>query len=251
MQLFVHTDNQYRKSWFRGRAMIKFDSSRIRLGVLFSVFLFSPALISCGADNYQVVADQLGAAQSRLEDLKAHLQDLKTECIDLTENVSCEIVANTTNAPAASQTIAPSNIASESKVVCLQSNSEGCVWELSLPDDPGCNAQTPSSEKDFALLPCEYSFWIGYLESRLTTLGTRISKDGYYASDEIDLIKGAQRRLGVGDDGLIGSKTWRAAFSEIDCFQFDPSTGEPSSMQDCYNDTNGDGLYGPGDEVPS
>ncbi len=57
------------------------------------------------------------------------------------------------------------------KVVCLQSIGESCAWELRLPDDPGCNAQTPSSEREFALLPCEYSYWIGFLETKLTTLG--------------------------------------------------------------------------------
>jgi hypothetical protein len=136
------------------------------------------------------------------------------------------------------------------KVVCLQSIGESCAWELRLPDDPGCNAQTPSSEREFALVPCEYSYWIGFLETKLTTLGVRVDKDGYYASNEIDLIKGIQRKLGVGDDGLIGGKTWRAVFSDIDCYQFNFDSGEPGWMYDCYNDYNADGMYGPGDPIP-
>lgn len=250
MVLFGHTDDTCRRNRFRGRNMIKFGTSQIRLGVLVSVLLFTPTLISCGADEYQVVADQLNKAENHLEDLEGHLQDLRTECQDLVNNEDCDIFATSTTQPQF-QSTSPSTAATASDVVCLQTNGVDCIWELTLPEDAGCNAQTPSSEKDFALLPCEYSYWIGYLESRLTTLGARVSKDGYYASNEIDIIKGAQRRLGVGDDGLIGTKTWRAAFSEIDCFQFNPSTGEPSSMQDCYNDTNSDGMYGPGDEVPN
>ena len=155
----------------------------------------------------------------------------------------------TTSTPTIPTTPPPTTIAAP-KVVCLQSIGESCAWELTLPDDPGCNAQTPSSEREFALLPCEYSFWIGFLETKLTTLGVRISKDGYYASNEIELIKGIQRKLGVGDDGLIGPRTWRAAFSDIDCYQFNYDSGEPGWMYDCYYDYNADGMYGPGDPIP-
>ena len=230
--------------------MIKTKPTWSRFGVLIFLLAVVSSLVSCGADEYQVIADQLNKAESHLEDLEGHLQDLRAECQDLLKNESCDIFATSTTEPQLEPS-SPTTAGVASDVVCLQSNGTDCIWELTLPDDAGCNAQTPSSENDFALLPCEYSYWIGYLESRLTTLGARVSKDGYYASNEIDIIKGAQRRLGVGDDGLIGTKTWRAAFSEIDCFQFNPSTGEPSSMQACYNDTNGDGMYGPGDEVPS
>ena len=135
------------------------------------------------------------------------------------------------------------------KVVCLQSIGEECAWELRLPNDLGCNAQTPSSDRVFALLPCEYSYWIGFLETKLTTLGVRVDKDGYYASNEVDLIKDIQRKLGVGDDGLIGPKTWRAVFSDIDCYQFNYESGEPGWMYDCYYDNNSDGMYGPGDLI--
>ena len=154
-----------------------------------------------------------------------------------------------TSPPLPATTLAPTAI-SQPRIVCHQFYGGDCAWELTLPDDPGCNAQTASSEREFALLPCGYSYWIGFLETKLTTLGVRISKDGYYASDEIELIKSIQRKIGVGDDGLIGPRTWRAVFSDIDCYQFDRDSGEPSSMYDCYADVNGDGMFGPGDIIP-
>jgi len=221
---------------------------RIRLlGCVVALF----AATSCADDGYQSVSNQIALAQSRQNELQDHLDDLIGECADLTGTDSCEVAVTTPSLVSPSPTIRTEGNGGESKIVCLQQDENGCQWELQLPYDPGCNAQTPSSEREFALLPCEYSYWIGFLESRLSTLGARVLKDGYYASDEIDIIKWAQGQLGVGNDGLIGSKTWRAAFSDIDCYQFDPNTGEPASMQDCYNDTNGDGMYGPGDQIPS
>jgi hypothetical protein len=124
--------------------------------------------------------------------------------------------------------------------------------------DDGCQRAvqiTPSDEcpnpvrndSQFPLRQCQYGIWILYFELSVSELGYGLVADGYYDASEITIIKQLQRDFKLNPDGLIGPRTWGAAQPFSVCT---PQARALSETGSCTEDSNNDGVYGPGDIVP-
>jgi hypothetical protein len=130
---------------------------------------------------------------------------------------------------------------------CLQESFDGeCFVFLEATPGDGCPNSTRNNDQ-FPLRPCDYGIWHYYFETALAEGGYEVVADGYYNSTEVDIVKGFQRTFGLTNDGLVGPQTWGAAIPSSVC-----STGLVIREDNyaCYEDQNGDGVYGPGDIIP-
>lgn len=119
---------------------------------------------------------------------------------------------------------------------CIASAGDRCAEELTIKYDSRCTDGV-SYTNEFSLEACEFSPWQQTAESRLVQLGYAITDDGFYHPDEVAAVKAFQSDNGLDADGYIGPGTWRTLLPYLVC---GPTPGS-------CDDTNGDGVTGPGD----
>jgi len=130
---------------------------------------------------------------------------------------------------------------------CLQESLDGeCFVFLEVTPGDECPNSTRNDDR-FPLRPCDYGIWHYYFETAMTEEGYAVVADGYYDSTEVNIVKEFQRTFGLITDGLVGPQTWGAAIPSSVC---SPNLVIREDNYACYEDRNGDGVYGPGDIIP-
>ena len=209
-------------------------------------------LAACGGSG----ADVLRSNDSQVEQsdpTEVPTSDPDVTLIPLTQTPT----SVTTALPTTSTATAPTTTAAPElrEQVCMMSDYDGnCALPLDIYEDAGCPRITADDLMSYpvriAVMPCEYGFWVMIAELELARRGYAVTADGYYSSFEVPAVQRAQTDGGVEADGQIGPATWNAVMEAYQC-------DAPLSIRydllvddDCFYDSNGDGMWAPGDLIP-
>lgn len=132
---------------------------------------------------------------------------------------------------------------------CIVDTPSGCATDLFVYTQD-CALEEIIQIDKFPISRCGYGYWVLSFEREIYAQGFAVDVDGFLLPSDVRIIENAQALAGLSPDGRIGPDTWRRFVRNAECWPVSRIGGPPNNRVSCEYDSNGDGLYGPGDFIP-